>query len=95
MSGFFVGDQVNTEKGFEENDIFCLKPYAERLTKFMSHIEKGVIILDGQWGAGKTTFIKQWIASLNEKKDNGIEKKLIPYILMLLLWTMQMMFLPR
>lgn len=50
-----------------ENDIFQLKPLAEGMTNIVSTIENPLVIaFDGQWGSGKTTFLKMWKAHLEQ-----------------------------
>ncbi len=66
--GFFL-------EGFtEENDIFQMKPFGERLGNLVKRLEKPItIVLDGPWGSGKSTFAKQWTGHLkNEEKANVI-----------------------
>ena len=54
-------------EGFtSENDIFERKALGERLMRFMSIVSQSVLILDGDWGSGKSTFIKQWCGLLRQ-----------------------------
>lgn len=49
------------------NDVLNRKPYAEALLNLiLSSEDELVISLDGDWGSGKTTFIKMWQVLLSE-----------------------------
>ena len=67
-----------------ECDIECSEPYAsdwlgreefgsglERLTRYGSG--SGVVLVDGDWGTGKTTFIRMWLASLRNDDRTVVE----------------------
>lgn len=50
-----------------DSDIFSRRDLASRLTGLFEHLEGGsVCILDGRWGSGKSTFVKQWAAELRK-----------------------------
>jgi len=52
-----------------KNDCLDRKPFAERLMGLITNIEDNLVLsLDGQWGDGKTTFVKMWEVLL-EKND--------------------------
>lgn len=59
-------DAEKISEGFTpQNDIFERKNLAARLTGLFEQIEGGsVCLLDGRWGSGKSTFVKQWAAEL-------------------------------
>lgn len=58
---------VSPDEGFE-HDIFNAKEAGERLANVVSVLEgHSVIVLDGDWGAGKTTFIKQWAGLMRSR----------------------------
>lgn len=43
-----------------ENDIFGYKDFGERLANLLGNLEdSSVLLLDGDWGTGKSTFVKQ------------------------------------
>jgi energy-coupling factor transporter ATP-binding protein EcfA2 len=49
------------------------KKYAEILTAMVSHYRDGfVLALNGQWGSGKTTFVKMWQQYLIDDKFNTL-----------------------
>jgi energy-coupling factor transporter ATP-binding protein EcfA2 len=57
---------INDMDGFTpQNDIFGLSDFGNKLMNLIQNLEDNpTIILDGQWGSGKTTFIKQWAGLL-------------------------------
>ncbi|WP_343561586.1 KAP family P-loop NTPase fold protein [Kiloniella sp. b19] len=61
--------KVEEKEGFTpEKDIFGRKNFGENLTDFLANIEDPmVLVLDDQWGSGKTTFIKMWAGHLRNK----------------------------
>lgn len=60
---------IDCEKGFTpENDIFSMKDFGQKLMLFVQALNRGVIILDGEWGIGKTSFIKMWAAHCKEQE---------------------------
>jgi energy-coupling factor transporter ATP-binding protein EcfA2 len=57
-----------------ENDIFNYRSFGERLANLVRNIDEPlVIVLDGPWGSGKSTFVKQWAGLLRENKAPVIE----------------------
>ncbi len=57
---------VNENDSFE-NDLFDRRPFGESLLNVVERSNGELVIsLDGQWGEGKTTFVKMWQGLLNE-----------------------------
>ncbi|OEC84815.1 P-loop NTPase fold protein [Acinetobacter sp. YK3] len=51
-----------------QGDLWGREKLGERLTDFVSNLQCGATIaLDAEWGAGKTWFVKNWKADLEEK----------------------------
>ena len=54
--------------GFNNRDLFGYKAFADRLTTIVNSIDHStVIMLDGAWGSGKSTFVRQWLGLLSAK----------------------------
>ena len=54
--------------GFQKTDIFGLEPFGERLANFVGTVEDDpVLLIDGPWGSGKTTFVAQWEGLLRQR----------------------------
>ena len=52
--------------GFKNGDLFGYKAFGDRLTTIVTSVDHStVIMLDGAWGSGKSTFIHQWKAVLS------------------------------
>ena len=65
--------QVGSDEGFAD-DICGYEPFGERLANVVQKIDQSfVIALDGAWGSGKSTFIKQWAGFLRQKGAPVIE----------------------
>lgn len=63
---------VEEQDGFE-NDLFGRKGFGESLRNIVSRSTGELVIsLDGQWGEGKTTFVKMWQGLLNEENIPNI-----------------------
>ncbi|HEY4136412.1 MAG TPA: P-loop NTPase fold protein [Alphaproteobacteria bacterium] len=61
--------KIGESEGFSNSDLFELKGFGERLSNLIIKInEPLVIVLDGAWGSGKSTFIKQWSGVLREQR---------------------------
>jgi hypothetical protein len=60
--------EIDPNEGFTpEKDIFGLKPFGDQLTRLVSALEDPtVLLLDGKWGTGKTTFVKMWCGELTK-----------------------------
>ncbi len=63
---------VEETDGFK-NDVLCRKNYGNALLNLVTRsTDELVISLDGQWGEGKTTFVKMWQGLLNESNIPNI-----------------------
>jgi len=63
---------ITDDEGFER-DIFQAKEAGERLANVVTDLEgHSVIVLDGNWGTGKTTFIKQWAGLLRTEGGHPV-----------------------
>jgi ABC-type ATPase involved in cell division len=52
-----------------KNDLLDREKYAENLTSIITKFNDGLVLaIDGQWGSGKTTFIKMWDKYLLDKE---------------------------
>lgn len=52
----------------DENDLFDYRGYADRLTNLICNVDEPLVIaLDGPWGSGKSTFVKQWAGLLRAR----------------------------
>jgi energy-coupling factor transporter ATP-binding protein EcfA2 len=60
---------IPEDGGFTDaNDIFGYREFAENLSNLVQDIDEPlVIVLDGPWGSGKSTFVKQWAGLLRAK----------------------------
>ena len=59
---------INDAEGFEGTDIFGYEEFGGRLANLVDSLGSApVILLDGPWGCGKSTFIKQWAGLLRQK----------------------------
>lgn len=56
---------IGDEDGFEKTDLFGYKGFGTELAKLIGSFEDDpVLVLDGAWGSGKTTFSRQWAGLL-------------------------------
>ena len=63
---------IGDEDGFEKHDTFGAKEAGERFANVVADLEDhSVIVLDGQWGSGKSVFVKQW-AGLMRKRGHPV-----------------------
>jgi KAP family P-loop domain len=57
------------ETGFaKENDLFELREFGERPANLVCRVNEPLVIaLDGPWGGGKSTFLRQWTGLLKQR----------------------------
>ena len=59
---------IAPEEGFEKTDLFGYKDFGERFANIVEALDSAtVIVLDGPWGSGKTTFTQQWAGLLRHR----------------------------
>ena len=57
--------EIDDHEGFSKNDIFGRVGLGKGLTNLVSSVvDPTVIAVDGQWGSGKTAFLKMWAGEL-------------------------------
>ncbi len=67
-----LGPEIGYEDGFEDTDLFGYADLGTRLADVIAGLEdEPVIVLDGDWGSGKTTFALQW-AGLLRRRGNAV-----------------------
>lgn len=61
--------EVSLDEGFSpERDLFGRAPIAAGLTKLVEKVDQPLVIgLDGDWGSGKTTFLRFWTGELRKQ----------------------------
>lgn len=60
-----LSEQAIAEGLVPQHDLFRKKQLALSLTALFENLEHGsVCLLDGRWGTGKTTFVRQWCSEL-------------------------------
>lgn len=59
---------VSLDEGFSpERDLFGRAPIAAGLTRLMERVDQPLVVgLDGDWGSGKTTFLRFWTGELRK-----------------------------
>lgn len=58
---------IGPDDGFENTDLFGYKDFGERFASIVEALDSAVILLDGAWGSGKTTFTQQWAGLLRQR----------------------------
>lgn len=65
--------EIGEEEGFEGHDLFGYAEFGEALGNiFQRTLGLRVVLLDDQWGSGKTVFVKQWAGHMRQRKANVI-----------------------
>ena len=60
--------EIGDLDGFDKHDLFQASRMGERLAEIIRDLEgPAVIAIDGSWGTGKTTFVRQWAGMLRDK----------------------------
>ena len=60
---------IGPDDGFEQTDIFGYKDFGQRFAHIVEALDSAtVIMLDGPWGSGKTTFTQQWAGMLRQRR---------------------------
>lgn len=69
MKIFLPPLEIGDEEGFtQEKDLFGRKDFGDGLTRLITNVDDPLVIaLDGQWGSGKTTFLKMWAGELRKQ----------------------------
>ncbi|MCY4184218.1 MAG: P-loop NTPase fold protein [Rhodobacteraceae bacterium] len=62
------------EQGFKEDDLLGRQKTSEALSDLLNRIEDPLVVaLDGDWGTGKSYFLKRWVGEhLDANKDGAI-----------------------
>ena len=65
---------ITPNEGFEKTDIFEYKDFGERFANIVEALDSAtVIVLDGPWGSGKTTFTQQWAGLLRQREHAVVQ----------------------
>lgn len=67
-------DEIPEGVGFSpDNDMFGYKDFGDRLERLISKLDHpSTLVLDGAWGSGKSTFVRQWCHELSLKNQQFI-----------------------
>lgn len=64
---------IGDNDGFEKNDIFGYANFGNNLANiFQRTIGLRTVLLDDEWGSGKTIFVKQWAGLMRQQKASVI-----------------------
>ena len=65
---------IGSNDGFEKTDLFGYKDFGERFANIVEALDSAtVIMLDGPWGSGKTTFTQQWAGLLRQRRHAVVQ----------------------
>jgi predicted KAP-like P-loop ATPase len=69
MKIFLPPLEISDNEGFSpDKDFFGRKEFGDGLTRLITNVDDPLVIaLDGQWGSGKTTFLKMWAGELRKQ----------------------------
>lgn len=69
MKIFLPPLEISDDEGFSpDKDLFGRKEFGDGLTRLITNVDDPLVIaLDGQWGSGKTTFLKMWAGELRKQ----------------------------
>lgn len=60
--------EIADNDGFANTDIFEYAEFGERFANLVCNLDQSLtVVLDGPWGSGKSTFIKQWAGLLRNR----------------------------
>ncbi len=66
--------EIDPEEGFEKNDLFKFKEFGSKLANLILGCGGNITIgLEGEWGTGKTTFIKMWQGHIKNHFENSMQ----------------------
>ena len=65
---------IAPHEGFGKTDLFGYKEFGERFANIVEALDSAtVIVLDGPWGSGKTTFTQQWAGLLRQREHAVVQ----------------------
>lgn len=65
---------IGPDDGFENTDLFGYRQFGERFANIVETLDSAtVIVLDGPWGSGKTTFTRQWAGLLRRREHTVVQ----------------------
>ena len=65
---------IGSDEGFTKTDIFGYKEFGEGFANVVEALDSAtVVMLDGPWGSGKTTFTQQWAGLLRQRRHAVVQ----------------------